>query len=703
MLPFMVSYYYPDLDVKEYGYRAGLLGSAFSTGSLFGNFIWGVASDRIGRKPALILGLWGSVIASLVFAFSKSFWVIVFARFLWGLLNGNIGVSKTYVAEILDDSNMAKGMALYGTIGGVGRTLGPILGGYLMFPARSATWLQDTVFDEYPFALPATTVSAMCLVTSLLSLKYLPETLPGSWLYISPEDSAPKAGAEVNVVLRDTVYSPLNAMDIDSEERENLAREDGCQAQLALRAQESQKGSEQKAFVADVANSSARSGDALEEIDLHTSDVESGVPQQRSPEILPCVGTPAARLTPTPVGGTPSSAVNTPKRSVGFANVVMVKTIGSNAMAYGPLKRVNMEDVPIPIESSPTRTTRAVANEQVEQEEQDFEDVNAPMWPALRERASAKSQTYAGNSDGDELEMTTPVRAVASSTSTDTSTDEPDMSPVPMSTSPSVAAPRTQLRFSNGSEFFDGAGRGGVHSPSEGLWAQVSYLLTRKQIFISTLMYGLVGFFGVMMIEIFPLWVVTRVTDGGFDYKEHDIGWIMTVSGPVSILGQVLFYPSLVEKFGLIKTYVWAGQTFAITAILTPCISLVSQYKLFSQILLTLAMAVMSTVQMWIFISIFTFINNSCYSHQRSTVNGIGQTFAALGRLTAPAIGANLFAWSENNGLTWPLNYALCWYVVAGMAIIGTHLVYNLPKSIIRRKREPRNALYTAQSRSDTS
>ena len=45
------------------------------------------------RKPALVCGLFGTVIASLMFGFSPNFWVAVLARFLWGFLNGNIGVS----------------------------------------------------------------------------------------------------------------------------------------------------------------------------------------------------------------------------------------------------------------------------------------------------------------------------------------------------------------------------------------------------------------------------------------------------------------------------------------------------------------------------------------------------------------------------------------------------------------------------------
>jgi len=730
MLPFMVSYYYPLLNAKEFGYRAGLLGSAFSTGSLFGNFIWGLTSDRIGRKPALIMGLWGSALASLLFAFTHNFWVVVFARFLWGLLNGNIGVSKTYMAEILDDSNMAKGMALYGSIGGVGRTIGPIIGGYLMFPGKTLPLLRGTIFDDYPFSLPVTFVSVSCLVTSILSIKYLPETLPGSWLWVDPEAEKPVG----NAVKISTAYSPLGTRDIDAMDDESTNGKWGQNessiemvtfastpppppaALFNEKVSATQKARDSAQVVgrgtnlaADVAVEGAGAGgqereedsmEMLEDVPIDESAVSNGngASMKMGGSALKASSSysEAALRTPSnPRGGTQRASTNgknitTPKRSVGFANIVMVKTIGSESMAFGPLKRVNDEDVPVEI--SPF-LSKSNTQESEEKEEEDFRDVTAPMWgPSIRGRRSSN------------IELT-PIRP-SSPENTESMPDMHSISPeTPDSTvgfvhphfGPTLHAPKSQLRFTNGSEFFDEYGAGAM-TPAHtgGLWSLICYLLTRKQIFLSTFMYGLAGFFGVMMVEIFPLWVVTTLADGGFNYKAHNIGWAMTVSGPVSIIGQIFFYPSLVAKLGLMKTYSMACQIFAVTAALMPCISLVSHYSMFSEILLIVGLAVMSTVQMWIYISIFTFISNSCYSHQRATVNGLGQTFAAIGRLTAPAAGSFLFAWSENNDLSWPFNYAMCWYVTAALSVWGGTLVYYFPKSIQRRKREPRKARYAS-------
>merc|ERR1711908_121368 len=97
---------------------------------------------------------------------------------------------------------------------------------------------------------------------------------------------------------------------------------------------------------------------------------------------------------------------------------------------------------------------------------------------------------------------------------------------------------------------------------------------------------------------------------------------------------------------------------------------------------------------MWVLISVFSFINNSCYSYQRATVNSIGQTFAAIGRLMGPYLGGVIFAWSETNGMDWPMDYAFTFYLVGSLSYLSGSLVSYFPRSIQRRKREPKKLRY---------
>ena len=82
------------------GRKAGYLGSAYFVGSFTGSLIWGWISDKIGRRPVLLMGMLGTLTTELFFGFSQNFAWAITARFLWGLLNGNLGVAKTYISEV---------------------------------------------------------------------------------------------------------------------------------------------------------------------------------------------------------------------------------------------------------------------------------------------------------------------------------------------------------------------------------------------------------------------------------------------------------------------------------------------------------------------------------------------------------------------------------------------------------------------------
>lgn len=103
------------------GYRVGLLGASFNLGNFAGSILWGYIADIKGRRFALISGIIGTLVSTLLFGFSVNYIWAIGARFLWGVLNGNSGVAKVYLSEILTNEQQSTGFTTLGSMEAVGR------------------------------------------------------------------------------------------------------------------------------------------------------------------------------------------------------------------------------------------------------------------------------------------------------------------------------------------------------------------------------------------------------------------------------------------------------------------------------------------------------------------------------------------------------------------------------------------------------
>ena len=155
----------------------GILGSLYSILQFLFAPMWGRLSDRVGRRPVLLMTIGGLCVSYLVWIFSSSFLLLIFSRVLGGAMGGNISVATAAMADSTDEKNRAKGMGMIGMAFGLGFILGPAIGALLSSPSLNIqSW-------GLPGLNPFSTAAAGAFLLSLWNL---------SWVMRSFKESLPE-------------------------------------------------------------------------------------------------------------------------------------------------------------------------------------------------------------------------------------------------------------------------------------------------------------------------------------------------------------------------------------------------------------------------------------------------------------------------------------------------------------------------------
>lgn len=143
----------------------GLLNTSFSLMQFLFAPFWGRLSDRIGRRPVILIGLFGSAVSYLLFGLATSLTLLFAARIAAGIAGANIPTAQAYMADITTPENRARGMGIVGAAFGLGFIFGPAIGGFL---------------SQWGYQAPSFFASALSLANFTAAWLLLPESRPAA-------------------------------------------------------------------------------------------------------------------------------------------------------------------------------------------------------------------------------------------------------------------------------------------------------------------------------------------------------------------------------------------------------------------------------------------------------------------------------------------------------------------------------------------
>ncbi|MDD0853225.1 ferrochelatase [Halobacteriovorax sp. GB3] len=156
----------------------GALGALYSLLQFIAAPIWGTLSDRLGRKPILLWSVFCLALSYVLWFFSGSFTLLIAARFIGGIMGGNISTATAVVADITSKENRSKGMAIIGIAFALGFIIGPALGGILSMWDLSSYYPALKEIGVNPFSLPAALAAILSFFNFYYIWKKFEETLP---------------------------------------------------------------------------------------------------------------------------------------------------------------------------------------------------------------------------------------------------------------------------------------------------------------------------------------------------------------------------------------------------------------------------------------------------------------------------------------------------------------------------------------------
>ena len=143
-------------------FQVGLLVAVYAAASLIGAPVLGRLSDRYGRRPLLLVSIFGTFIGFVMLAFAQNIWMLFLARIIDGLTAGNISIAQAYISDVTAPKDRSKAFGLIGAAFGLGFIIGPAAGGAL---------------SSFGFIVPALAAASLTVINLVLVAAWLRESL----------------------------------------------------------------------------------------------------------------------------------------------------------------------------------------------------------------------------------------------------------------------------------------------------------------------------------------------------------------------------------------------------------------------------------------------------------------------------------------------------------------------------------------------
>ncbi|MEO7969904.1 MAG: MFS transporter [bacterium] len=157
------------------GMIIGFIVASFTLAQLLSAPLWGHFSDRVGRRPTLLIALGAAGIAYLIFGFAHSLLLLFLSRVVQGAGGGTVGVIQAYVADSTDPKDRARALGWLSATTNLGVALGPVLGSFALALGKRDL-LPGASTLQLGHAAPGIMAAALCLLNMIFVARYLKES-----------------------------------------------------------------------------------------------------------------------------------------------------------------------------------------------------------------------------------------------------------------------------------------------------------------------------------------------------------------------------------------------------------------------------------------------------------------------------------------------------------------------------------------------